>query len=147
MRVLFLFIFIALPIAALIWFFRSAFALLASISSDVVLVERGVFYMFGSGIAMLALGYAGVQESWFRIPLTGKQRSILTKTAIAGVFLTFAVPALAGFGLNALLVKKGYARCEQAEYQYSWRMYREAVYIQPSVKCDKALEERLYPQR
>jgi hypothetical protein len=122
-------------ISALIWFFYRVFLFLEGISSEIVIIEKGSFYMLGVGVGLLALAFVCVQEFWVGKLLTKEQSSFMTKLAIIGVVLTFTVPQLVHFASNSFLQKKGYSVCEEASQQ--WLFVRNIVYIKETIECSK----------
>ena len=67
-------LFIVGALGALVWFFYRIYSLLLGMSEDVVVVDKGSFYMLGVGVGLLALSIAGILETWFLKTLTKKDR-------------------------------------------------------------------------
>jgi hypothetical protein len=110
-------------------------------SEDVVVVDKGSFYMLGVGVGLLALSMAGILETWFLKTLTKKNITVISRTAIIGVILTFTTPHLIDYLSSNTLKNKGYSVCEEASHQ--WLFFRDIVYVQDPVICIKGLRDTL----
>ncbi|MFT5083097.1 MAG: hypothetical protein ACI9Y1_001134 [Lentisphaeria bacterium] len=133
-------IFVFSAFGALLWFFYRAFYLLKEMGEVVVVFDKGSYYALGVGVGLMAIAFAGVQETWLQKPLTKRSTSIISKLAIAGVVLTFTVPHILHYASNSYLKKSGYSICEKASHQ--WLFVRDIVYIRPSVECSAGLEKK-----
>lgn len=133
-------IFVFGSVAALLWFFYRAFYLFRGSLSEIVVFDKGSFYMFGVGLGMLVLAFVTVQEGWLNRPLSKKQSVFLTRLAIIGAALIFTVPHIVHYAANSFLEKKGYVVCEEASHQ--WLFVRDIVYIQETVECSENLKKK-----
>jgi len=133
-------IFVLIAVGALLWFFISFFYLLQQMGADVVVFDKGSYYALGVGVGLMAIAFAGVQETWLKKPLTKRSTSIISKLAIAGVALTFTVPHILHYASNSYLKNKGYSVCAEASHQ--WLFVRNIVYIQPSIECNADLNKK-----
>ncbi len=133
-------IFVFGAVGALLWFFYRVFFLLEEMGSTVVVFDKGSYYALGVGIGLMAIAFAGVQETWLQKPLTKKSTSIISRLAIVGVVLTFTVPHVLHYVSNSYLKKNGYSVCEEASHQ--WLFIRDIAYIQTSIECDEDLKEK-----
>ena len=131
-------IFIMGAIGALSWFFYRILSLFEGLTSDVVAFDKGSYYALGVGVGLLAIAFAGVQETWLGKPLTKKSTSIISKLAIAGVVLMLSVPHISHYALGSYLKKNGYAVCEEASHQ--WLFVRNIVYVQKMKECSKDMK-------
>jgi len=134
-------LFITGALGALVWFFNRVSLLISGMSEDVVVVDKGSFYMLGVGVGLLALSMAGILEAWFLKTLTKKNITIISRTAIIGVILTFTTPHLIDYLSSNTLQNEGYSICEEASHQ--WLFSRYIVYVQDSVICIKGLRDTL----
>ena len=120
-----------------LWFFYRVVFLFQNISAPIVVFDKGSYYLFGAGVALLSLGFVVAIEFWGGKPITSKQNRIFSRLAISGVVLLFVVPHAAHFFANKYLVTHGYSVCEDASHQ--WLFVRDIAYIQLSIECSAAL--------
>lgn len=133
-------IFVLSALGAFLWFFLRAFYLLKQMDEVVVVFDKGSYYALGVGVGLMAIAFAGVQETWLRKPLTKRSTSIISKLAIAGVVLTFTVPHIMHYASDRHLKNSGYSVCAEASHQ--WLFVRNIVYIQPSIECSADLKKK-----
>lgn len=119
--------------AALCWFFYRLFSLIAGISSDVVLFDKGSFYMLGVGVGLLSLGFVVVQEFWVGSPISRKQNKIFTRMVLFGIATLIIFPHITHFLVDRYLMRNGYSVCEEASHQ--WLFVRDIVYISEATVC------------
>jgi len=134
-------LFITGALGALIWFFYRVSLLISGMSEEVVVVDKGSFYMLGVGVGLLALSIACILETWFLKTLTKKNLAIISRTAIVGVILTFTIPHLIDHLSSNTLKNEDYSVCEEASHQ--WLFFRDIVYVQDPVICIKGLRGTL----
>lgn len=132
-------IFISGSIAALLWFFYRILKVFIGTLSEIVVFDKGSFYMLGVGVGMLVLAIVTVQEGWLDRPLSKKQSTYLTKAALIGIALIFTTPHLVHYFANVYLLKQGYSVCEEASHQ--WLFVRNIAYIQKSIECSEKLKK------
>ena len=130
-------LFITGALGALVWFFYRLSSLISGMSEDVVVVDKGSFYMLGVGVGLLALSIAGILETWFWKTLSKKNLAVISRTAIVGVILTFTIPHLIDYASSSALKNEGYSICEEASHQ--WLFIRDIVYVQDPLMCNKGL--------
>jgi len=133
-------IFISGSIAALLWFFYRIFNLFIATLSEIVVFDKGSFYMLGVGVGMLNLAIVTVQEGWLDKPLSKKQSAYLTRGAFIGIALIITVPHLVHYFANSYLLRQGYTVCEEASQQ--WLFVRDIVYIAESIECSTSLKNK-----
>lgn len=133
-------IFILGSLAALSWFFYRAYFIFSRALSEVVVFDKGSFYMLGVGVGMLALAMVAVLEGWLGQTLSKKQSVFLTRLAVAGVILIFTVPHFVQYVADDFLQGRGYSVCEEASHQ--WLFVRDIVYIQESITCSENLAKK-----
>ena len=126
--------------SAIIWFIYRVFSLFQNASSQMIIFDKGSYYMLGVGVGLLSLGYMIVSEFWFGRPLTSRQSSFFSGLAISGIVLVFVVPHMAHYVADKYLKKNGYSVCEEASHQ--WLFIRDIVYIAGSVECSSSLKEK-----
>lgn len=134
-------IFIVGGLAALIWFFYRVFRLIHHGLSDIVVFDKGSFYMLGVGVGMSVLAAALVQEGWFDRVLTPKQTKYFTRLLVISLVLLVTIPHLVHFSADMVLKSEGYSVCEPASHQ--WLFVRDIVYISGATHCDAGLKARL----
>jgi len=130
-------LFVFSAFGALLWFFYRAFHLILEMGAAVVVFDKGSYYALGVGVGLMAIAFAGVQETWLKKTLTKRSASIISKLAITGVVLTFTVPHIVHYASNNYLENDGYSVCEEASHQ--WLFVRDILYIQSSVECSADL--------
>jgi hypothetical protein len=133
-------LFIAGSCAALFWFFYQVVILLSTSQSEVVVFNKGSFYMLGVGVGMSVLAFAAVQEGWVGKVLSKKQADILTRIAVVSLALIFITPNLFHYISEAYFSSEGYSVCDEASSQ--WLFVRDIVYIQDTIECSAKLKEK-----
>jgi len=133
--------FIFCSVGALLWFVNKFLLLLTGYSSNIVVIEKGAYYMLGVGLGLLALAYICIHEFWGGKPLTNKQSSVLTKIAIASVALTFLVPHLIHYIADDFFLGAKYSVCEAASHQ--WLFVRDIVYIRETIECTENVMQEI----
>ncbi|MBB5210490.1 hypothetical protein [Microbulbifer hydrolyticus] len=117
------------------------YQLVAHWADDVLMFDKGAFYLLGVGLGMMALAIVTVQEGWFGRTLSKAQAALLTRLTIVGVALIPIAPNVAHYLADELLRSDGYVVCEPASHQ--WRFVRDIVYIKPTVECSSSLRDRV----
>jgi len=133
--------FILTSLGAFSWFFWKFSALVTGITAEVVLIDKGAFYMLGAGVTMLVLSFVMVREILLGKILTDKAASLLSKIGIAGVVIMFSLPHVIHYVSSSYLESNGYTVCEEASHQ--WLFNKKTVYIQESVECRESLRKEL----
>lgn len=72
-------------LSALLWFIYRIYMLIKDSADDVVLIDRGSYYMLGVGIGMLDLAFMVIWEQWLVKPLTKRVTKIFSRLAVASV--------------------------------------------------------------
>ncbi|MBY6190939.1 MULTISPECIES: hypothetical protein [Microbulbifer] len=98
-----------------------------------VLIDKGVYYLFGAGIAMSFLLLDGIYNSLIRQPVPGKIKQAVGATALLGLALIVILPTTVHYASAYLLEQRGYEICEAASSQ--WLFVRDIVYTIPGA-CD-----------
>ena len=133
-------LFIVGSCVALFWFGYRVIILLSVAQSEVIVFEKGSFYMLGVGVGMSVLAFTAVQEGWVGKVLSKKQAVILTRIAIVSIALIFIAPNLFHYIADTYFLNEGYSVCEEASSQ--WLFVRDIVYIQESIECSAKLTEK-----
>ena len=113
----------------------SFFEMIGRISSKAnsILINKGVYYLFGGGLALSILLVDGVYNTLLRRKIPEKIKKIVSIIALSGLALVVTLP-LAVHHLSAyVLEKRDYEVCESASSQ--WLFVRDIVYTRPGV-CD-----------
>ena len=126
--------------AALLWFFYRLIALFSGAQSDIIVFDKGSFYMLGVGIGMLILAIVTVQEGWLGRVLSKKQSTYLTRLAVISLAVLFVVPHFVHYLTDSYLSIRGYSVCEEASHQ--WLFVRDIVYVQESMECNENLKKK-----
>ena len=125
---------------ALIWFIYRVCILFQGSDNNIVLIDKGSYYMFGIGIGMLDLSFIVIWEQWLAKPLSKKVTKIFYRLAVLSIVLLLALPHVIHYLVNVHLKSKGYSVCEDASHQ--WLFVRDIVYIQESLECNESLKEK-----
>lgn len=133
-------LFIAGSCAALFWFFYRVVILVSTSQLEVVVFDKGSFYMLGVGVGMSVLAFTAIQEGWVGKVLSKRQAAILTRIAIVSLALIFIVPNLFHYITDTYFSNEGYSVCEEASSQ--WLFVRDIVYIQDTIECGAKLKEK-----
>ena len=126
--------------AALLWFFYRIYMLVKGSGDDIVLIDKGSYYMLGVGIGMLNLTFIVIWEQWLVKPLTKRVATVFTRLAVASIVFLLALPHVVHYVVGEHLEASGYSVCEEASHQ--WLFVRDIVYIQPSVECSADLKKK-----
>jgi hypothetical protein len=127
-------------LSALLWFIYRIYMLVKGSGDDIVLIDKGSYYMLGVGIGMLDLAFVVIWEQWLVKPLTQRVATIFSRLAVAGVVFLLALPHAIHYVAGEYLEDNGYSVCEKASHQ--WLFVRDIVYIQDSVECSAKLKEK-----
>ena len=119
---------IALPVI-------SFFELTTQISggADSILIDKGVFYLFGAGCALLFLLIDGIYNTLIRSPIPDNLRKLARVATLSGLGLVLILPPTVHYLSAYVLEQRGYAVCESASSQ--WLFVRDIVYATPD-SCD-----------
>ena len=139
-RVLTPIIFLVGGLCASFWFIYRAYILFQS-RGDIVLLDKGSFYMLGVGLGMLALAFIVIWESWLLKPVGEKVRKAFSRLAIVSLVLLFALPHAIHYAADYRLKAKGYSICEAASHQ--WLFIRDIAYIKSSIECSAELKNKI----
>ena len=123
-----------LAVGALSWFVYALTVLFRDIQAEIVLIDKGSYYMLGVGISKSALAFIVVYEFWFGKALPDKLRGLCGRWAIAGLVVLFVFPHVMHFGADYYLKGRGYSVCDRASSQ---RMrFVRIVYAESTSVCD-----------
>lgn len=114
---------------------KSFLELISQISSEenTVLINKGVFYLLGVGVALSFLLVDGVYNSLMRRPIPKKIRKFVSAITFFGLGLVLMLPAAVHYISALVLEQRGYAVCDSASTQ--WLFVRDIVYTTPGI-CD-----------
>ncbi|MBL4798110.1 MAG: hypothetical protein JKY50_11895 [Oleispira sp.] len=130
-------IFVLGSIAAFLWFFYRAYSIFIGELAEVVVFDKGSFYMLGVGAGMLILAFVTVQEGWLDRQLSQAQSTFLTRLAVISVVLIITVPHTIHYFADDYLESEGYSVCQDASHQ--WLFVRNIVYVHEPVSCNENL--------
>jgi len=122
---------------SLLWFIYRIYMLVKGSGDEIVLIDKGSYYMLGVGIGMLALAFVVIWEQWLVKPLTKRVTTIFSRLAVASIVFLLALPHVVHYVAGEYLEASGYSFCEEASHQ--WLFVRNIVYIQSSVECSADL--------
>lgn len=115
---------ILLPAAYLLDMFDSIFS-----RSPQVVIEKGAYYLFGGGVALLALLPDGFYNTILRRKPPANAEKLTGRLAIVGLLMMPALPALIHYPTAHHLQSRGYAKCEALSSQ--WLFVRTIVFTLP----------------
>ncbi|MCA0893437.1 hypothetical protein [Microbulbifer agarilyticus] len=98
-----------------------------------VLIDKGVYYLFGAGIAMSFLLLDGIYNSLISRPIPSKIKRVVGAAALLGLALIVILPTTVHRASAYILEQRGYEICEAASSQ--WLFVRDIVYT-ISGACD-----------
>jgi len=98
---------------------------------DSILINKGVFYLLGVGVALSFLMVDGVYNTLVRRPIPRKLRKIVNVAAFSGLALMLILPQAVHYVSASALDKRGYEVCQSASSQ--WLFVRDIVYTAPGV--------------
>lgn len=97
-----------------------------------ITIEKGAFYLYGGGIALLALLIDGFYNAVLRQKISQTVSSWVSRVAIIGLIMVPILPALIHYPTAYVLERRGYSECEARSSQ--WLFVRTIVYTKPG-KC------------
>lgn len=95
----------------------------------IVNINKGVYYLFGVGIAFLALLVDGVNNAILRRKISQKLAKYISRIALGGMAVMVLLPALVHYPVADSLERVGYAICPEQSSQ--WLFVRTIVYALP----------------
>ncbi|KUJ00846.1 hypothetical protein [Vibrio sp. MEBiC08052] len=107
---------------------------------SVIEFDRGAMYGFGGGIGLSSFCVAFVILIFYR-KISPAAESRIGKGIIYGLVLMFILPIVSGFTIPYLIKNHDYQRCEKAEYQPSWPIFRAHFYTDTSATCQQLVQE------
>ncbi len=133
--------FILMSVGAFVYFWFSIASTFknASLPSNVVVFERGAYYLPGVSIVLMALVIIGLYENYTKKTPSDKATKIFTRTAIGGLLLVFLLPPIAEYTTENHLLKKGYQYCDVPSF--SWPIYKDVIYTIDDKTCLKLIAE------
>ena len=113
----------------------SFFELVGQISggADSVLINKGVFYLLGMGIALSCLLVDGVYNTLIRRPIPEKLKKWVSVMVFSGLGLVLILPSAVHYASAYILEQRDYGLCDSASSQ--WLFVRDIVYTAPGT-CD-----------
>lgn len=127
-------------LSALLWFIYRIYMLVKGSGDNIVLIDKGSYYMLGVGIGMLNLSFVVIWEQWLVKPLTKRVTTIFSRLAVASIIFLLALPHAVHYVAGEYLEDSGYSVCEKASHQ--WLFVRDIVYIKPSITCSSNLKKK-----
>lgn len=94
-----------------------------------IVFDKGIFYLFGAGAALLALLPDGITNVFFRRKIGRRVSMWVMRSAAAGIVLMIVVPHLIHWSLSRTMEDRRYSVCEVESSQ--WLFVRTIVYAQP----------------
>jgi len=133
---------IAIALTAFGFFFVRAIGLFDDLKvlPPSISFDKGAFYLFGVGLVLSVLTFAGIYESVMRKTLAPKLSGQFTKLVIGGVVVTLLLPHLVHYGVQSFLTSRGYEVCGGASHQ--WLHSRTIVYVRNQDVCDRLVLEK-----
>ncbi len=95
----------------------------------VVIINKGVYYLLGIGIAMMALLIDGFNNGVLRRKLSLRLAKFINRSALSGMVVMLLLPALVHYPMAGALEKDGYVTCPDRSSQ--WLFVRTIVYALP----------------
>jgi len=93
-----------------------------------IVFDKGIFYLFGAGAALLALLPDGISNVFLRRKIGRRISKWVTRSAAAGIVLMIVVPHLIHWSLSRTMEDRQYTVCEAESDQ--WLFVRTIVYAQ-----------------
>jgi hypothetical protein len=126
-------------IAALLWFGYSLYALVDSLSSKSIMLDKGSFYLLGVGLGMSTLAFVVVYEFWYGKHLTDKLTKVCNRLAYTSIALLLIVPQAFHYIADSYLTEKGYSVCVDGSSQ--WLFVSEILYVDNMQMCGEDLKD------
>ncbi len=98
--------------------------------SPQVVIEKGAYYLFGGGVALLVLLPDGFYNTILRRKPPASAEKLAQRLAIVGLLMMPALPALIHYPTAHYLQQSGYTECEALSSQ--WLFVRTIVFALPS---------------
>ena len=130
-----------MAIGGLGYFLFEAINVLSKLLSlpDYISFDKGAFYLLGASIGLAVLIYAAVYESCLGKTLGDKHARQITKVAISGIIIMFALPHLVHYLTAQFLQNKEYGVCQEVSRQ--WLHSRIIVYAKDNDVCRELIEK------
>ncbi|WP_226703419.1 hypothetical protein [Microbulbifer elongatus] len=129
--VLILSIFLAVAVVCMLLPVASFLEMAGQISgtADAVLINKGVFYLFGVGVALSGLLVDGSYNALLHRPVPESLKRQMGKVIFLGLVLVVILPSAIHYISAYVLELRGYIVCESASSQ--WLFVRDIVYTLP----------------
>ncbi|WP_105102508.1 hypothetical protein [Microbulbifer pacificus] len=130
-----LLIFSAVVVTCVLLPTKSLIELVGQISAGAIsiLINKGVFYLLGAGVALSFLLLDGVYNTLIRRPIPAKLKKLVSVAIFSGVGLVLILPPAVHYVSAYVLEQRGYRVCDSASSQ--WLFVRDIVYAAPGT-CD-----------
>lgn len=154
---------VTVRVVGLVWFFAMAFGalfffgysfveMLESIKelSDKIIFERGIYYLPGVGLVLLALSAVGLYEMITKKIPSDRITKVFTRFSIFSVVIIFLLPLMAENVTEKILFNEGYQLCDAPSS--SWPIYKDVYYTVDKQTCIDYNEKQkkkwpsLYPE-
>ena len=96
---------------------------------SVITMDKGVFYLFGVGVMLLALIPDGVYHKILGNEISSQVQKWVSRTAISGLIIMVLLPHLIHYPMENVLQNNNYVECKKQSKQ--WLLFRTIVYTQP----------------
>lgn len=129
--VLILSIFLAVAVVCMLLPVASFLKMVGQISgtADAVLINKGVFYLFGVGVALSGLLVDGTYNALLHRPVPESLKRQMGKVMFLGLLFMVILPSAIHYISTHVLEQRGYTVCEPASSQ--WLFVRDIVYTLP----------------
>jgi hypothetical protein len=127
-----LFVFLAVSILCVLLPALEFISMIADIAEDQgkVVIDKGVYYLFGVGIALSFLLVDGFYNAILNRPISPAVSRLVSRISVGGLVLTLALPHLVHYSTEYVLENnRGYRACEKESAQ--WLFVRDIAYTQP----------------
>jgi len=133
-----LLLFFLIGTCAIVWNAISVFNLFNAIKSqqDWVVFDKGSYYLFGAGLACLALAIGPTFAYIFKnmsVKIAKIYAKVFAVTLIGSIVLVFLLPQAADNYVDGLLTQKGYRVCESKTRQW---LFDKKVFYTKKQTCE-----------
>lgn len=134
--------FVMLTLGAFIWFVISTTQLISKfrLESQVISFYKGSMYMLGCGLGLLLLTIGGIFQGIFKLELTTKQSSLLSRGIIVSLLLMILFPQLAHYIVDRNVQKQSYSICDDVSYR--WLFYTKLYYTKSKDVCNELAKKK-----
>ena len=129
-------------VIAIVSFTSSGIDVIQKISgrADVVIIQKGLFYMLGAGIGLLCVGIDQYYNRILHKKLTNIFLKIFTVFFFGGIVIALLLPHILSSVATNKLEKLHYSYC--APLSYTWLFYKDIAYVKDKSLC--VTEDEVY---